>query len=70
MSAIKALGEDRFGGYGVIFGAPAQKDLQREYFTAKTNYALNWYPQRPALYHHGQDEKVQAEPKGFPENHP
>lgn len=61
---IKAISETRFGGYGVLFGSPAQRDLQREYFTADTDYALNWTNLRPALYHHGQDDAIGAEPIG------
>lgn len=65
MSAIKAIGEDRFGGYGVLFGNASQKDTQNEYFTDKTDYALGWYDKRPALYHHGQDKTLQSQPVGI-----
>jgi phage head maturation protease len=65
MSAIKAIGEDRFGGYGVVFGTSSQKDTQGEYFTSGTNYALNWYEKRPALYHHGLDNKLEVDPIGI-----
>jgi HK97 family phage major capsid protein len=61
-TTVKALDEtgDRVGGYLVVWGSPNQKDLQGEYFTPGTEFCLEWYPKRPALYHHGQDAKAQA----------
>jgi hypothetical protein len=45
--------EGRVGGYLVVWGTPAQRDLQGEYFTPQTELGLGWYPVRPVLYHHG-----------------
>lgn len=56
---LKAVGEGRVGGYLVVWGSPAQKDLHGEYFTPETDFALDWYQQRPALYHHGLDGVMQ-----------
>jgi len=55
-TALKLLGTDgRVGGYLVVWGSPQQRDLQGEYFTPETDLALEWYAQRPVLYHHGLD---------------
>ena len=63
----------RIGGYLVIWGVSAQRnggsddggvlvqrDLQGEYFTPQTDVGLNWYEQRPVLYHHGLDGALKA----------
>lgn len=64
-TAIKALNDEGLvGGYLVAFGSPDQRDLHGEYFTSKTNFALDLYEQRPALYHHGLDGTVRAERAG------
>ena len=62
--ALKALDENgRIGGYLVVWGSPAQRDLQGEYFTPETELGLDWYDRRPALYHHGQDGRPQERPR-------
>lgn len=63
-TAVKSVGEGRVGGYLVLFGTAAQKDLQGEYFTAETDYGLDWYEKRPALYHHALDDTIQTDPIG------
>lgn len=60
MTALKMLGEGRVGGYLVNWGSPSQKDLQGEYFTPLSSLGLDWYTQRPVLYHHGLDGNVKA----------
>jgi HK97 family phage major capsid protein len=52
--------EGRVGGYLVVWGSPDQRDLQGEYFTPETDLALDWYAQRPVLYHHGLDGSLKA----------
>lgn len=59
-TAIKSLGDNRVGGYLVVWGDSSTKDLQGEYFTPKTDFALDWYEQRPALYHHGLDGSLKT----------
>jgi HK97 family phage major capsid protein len=61
-STLKSLdaGEGRVGGYLVIWGSPEQRDLQGEYFTPETELGLDWYEQRPVLYHHGLDGNLKA----------
>lgn len=62
MSGLKYLNPEgtRVGGYLVRWGNPTEKDLQGEYFTKRTDLGLNWYPQRPVLYHHGLDGTVKT----------
>ena len=50
----------RIGGYLVVWGDPTQRDLQGEYFTPQTDVGLDWYDQRPVLYHHGLDGNLKA----------
>lgn len=61
-SAIKSLGNGRVGGYLVAFGG---KDLEGEYFTPETEFCLDWYSQRPVLYHHGFDATLKTTAIGF-----
>lgn len=52
-----------FGGPWV--GADGQgRDLYGEYFSAKTELCLDWYPARPLLYQHGFDEGTKVAPVG------
>jgi HK97 family phage major capsid protein len=50
----------RIGGYLIAWGSPRQRDLQGEYFTPQTDLGLEWYAQRPVLYHHGLDGALKA----------
>lgn len=61
--AIKALDPEQglIGGYLVVWGSPSQRDTYGEYFTADTDFALDWYAHRPALYHHGLDGTMKAQ---------
>lgn len=61
-TSLKTLdaGEGRVGGYLVIWGSAEQRDLQGEYFTPETDLGLDWYEQRPVLYHHGLDGSLKA----------
>lgn len=51
----------KIGGYLVVWGSPQQRDLQGEYFTPQSELGLDWYDQRPVLYHHGLDGTVKGE---------
>ena len=53
-------GAGRVGGYLIVWGSPAQRDLQGEYFTPETELGLGWYDRRPALYHHGLDGDLKS----------
>ena len=50
----------RIGGYLITWGEARQPDLQGEYFTPETDVGLDWYEQRPVLYHHGLDGALKA----------
>lgn len=50
----------RVGGYLVVWGDAARRDLQGEYFTPETDLGLEWYLRRPVLYHHGLDGQLKA----------
>ena len=55
--AIKALGDNRFGGYVVVFGDPTKTDLTGEFFTAETDYGVEWNDEAKATvyFNHGYD---------------
>jgi hypothetical protein len=60
--AVKMLTEDDagavVGGYLLLWGNPAAKDLQGDYFTPETELMLDHYKSAPALFHHGLDDNV------------
>lgn len=56
--AVKAQGEGKVGGYLVAFGLP--RDAQGEYFDGNTAFHLDWYNERPVLFHHGLDARAGA----------
>lgn len=63
-SAVKFIGnpsDGKVGGYLVAWGSPNQKDLTGEYFTPETDLGINWYDQRPVLYHHGLDGTLKTD---------
>lgn len=63
-TAIKTTGNNTVGGYLVVWGDSKTRDLQGEYFTPQTDFALDWFEQRPVLYHHGLDGEMKAAPIG------
>ena len=42
-------------GYLVSWGNPTDTDLEGQYFTPNTNFCIDWFAERPLLYHHGMD---------------
>lgn len=50
------------GHYKVLaipFGGPIQgKDMDGDYFSPRTDVKPDWFPERPVLFHHGQDRWV------------
>ena len=72
MEAVKFVdGSDNLiEGPGIPFGGPLVgrdgqgRDLHGEFFTAKTDLALDWFDARPLLYHHGLDGDLQIVPVG------
>lgn len=69
-TAVKALDDSgKIGGYLIVWGSPDQRDLSSwpnkdgskgEYFTKATELNLDWFEQRPALYHHGLDKDTKT----------
>lgn len=57
---IKSLGGGKVGGYLVMYGNEAQRDLEGEYFTPETDFGLDWFDSRPVLYHHGLDKAIKG----------
>lgn len=45
-------------GYLVSWGNTRDTDLQGEFFTPNTEFCLNWFEERPVLYHHGMDDST------------
>lgn len=45
-------------GYVLTWGNPHDHDLEGEYFTPDTELCLDWFQERPALYHHGMDKTL------------
>lgn len=58
--ALKTLGQGKIGGYLVAYGSPTQRDSHDEWFTPQTDYYLEYYPERPVLYHHGLTNDAEA----------
>lgn len=58
--ALKFVGPDTVEGLAIPFGSPDDRDLDGEYFTKGTDFALDWFPTggRPSLYHHGFDDAL------------
>jgi phage head maturation protease len=66
--AIKMLGTNRVGGYMMLWGSPAQKDLDQEYFTAETEDLTTMFKamgKLPFLYNHATDNMLKSEVIGF-----
>ncbi len=61
MHTVKMLdAPDRIGGYLIVWGSPQQRDLHGEYFSPHTELGLDWYAQRPCLFHHGLDDALKT----------
>lgn len=55
--AVKMTDDGWIEGPGMPFGGPFNgKDVDGEFFSTKTNFAFDWFPERPLLYHHGLDK--------------
>jgi len=55
---VKALGDNRVGGYLVRFSSAADPDLVKDFFTKDTEFGTNTTP--PTLYHHGLDPVLKS----------
>ena len=57
---MQLVQRDTLEGLAIPFGSPHRKDLQGEYFTDRTDFHWDWFPNdgRPTLYHHGMDSEM------------
>lgn len=54
--AVKIADDGSIEGPGMPFGGPFNgQDLDGEHFSIKTDFAFDWFTERPLLYHHGLD---------------
>jgi hypothetical protein len=62
MDNLKAeqLGSAKWRVLAIPFGGPLKggKDLDGEWFDAKTDIKSRWFKERPVLFHHGQDQTL------------
>lgn len=62
MEALKAeqIGTAKWRVCAIPFGGPLKggKDLDREYFSPRTDPKPHWFKEHPVLFHHGQDKLV------------
>jgi 2'-5' RNA ligase len=57
--------KDVIEGIGIPFGGPFNgKDLHKQFFSTKTEFAFNWFAERPLLYAHGFDEEIKLDVVG------
>ncbi len=60
-SPVKAtlVDDDHFRLLAIPFGGPlGGKDLDGEFFSKRTDIKPDWFPERPVLWHHGQDRHM------------
>lgn len=60
---VKALGRNRVGEYGVLWGSPEQRDLYDEYFSRQTeelDAIFRAVGLVPSLYHHAMDGQAKT----------
>jgi hypothetical protein len=63
MDAVKFsdVTETTVSGLAAPYGGPfSGRDLDGEFFTKSTDFALDWYAEIPLLYHHGRDGVMQT----------
>lgn len=58
--AVKALGEGRVGGYGVLFTSADDPDLQGDFFTKSTDLELEGRQTLRTLWDHGLDKVLKG----------
>ena len=61
---VKAVGENRIGGYGIVWGSEKSKDFHDEYFTKETEDLTTIFKSigaLPFLFHHGGDSALKAQ---------
>lgn len=66
--AVKSLGENRVGGYMMLWGDENNKDLDDEFFTPETEELTTIFEamgKLPYLYNHATDKQVKASVVGY-----
>lgn len=61
METIKAeqIGSSKWRVLAIPFGGPFKgKDLDGEFFSARTDIKPRWFRERPVIFHHGSDPKI------------
>jgi hypothetical protein len=67
MDHLKAeqLSNSKWRVLAIPFGGPLKgKDLDGEYFSARTDVKPDWFRERPVMWHHGGDEVIKDEVLG------
>lgn len=64
-SSVKALGNGRVGGYGVLFGTVEEKDADGDFFTVGTDYDLARDTKCTPYYAHCQDPEIKSAKLGL-----
>lgn len=65
MEPIKAeqIGTNKWRVLAIPFGGPLDgRDLDGEFFSARTDIKPDWFDRRPLIWHHGQDGTMKADP--------
>lgn len=65
--AVKSLGNNRLGGYGVLWGNESVADVQGEFFTPTTAELLSIYQalgMLPGIYDHGMNKSLKSRVTG------
>jgi HK97 family phage major capsid protein len=52
-TSVKSLGNGVYGGYGVVFTDEAHPDLEKDYFTAETDFWFDSLPTSATCFDHG-----------------
>lgn len=47
-------------GLAIPFGSSGHTDLDGEFFTKSTDFCLDWFDERPLMWHHGLDDAVKT----------
>jgi hypothetical protein len=59
---IRAVDDDTYRAYAVLFGSDKKRDAYGTYFDEDTRYYLDWWSTRPWLYHHALGGAKHREP--------
>ncbi len=60
--AVKRLGENMIGGYGVVWGNEKEHDIEGDYFGPDTDLWLDTYKHQPLFFDHASGIKIPDDP--------